>query len=628
MTTQTQQHPYPELVAGEDIPPAGAPSWLARLTLIVVSIILLTNLVAALGVAGYQIYYDGLIFPGVSVWGIDLSGMTPEQAVEALTGQFHYPQTVTITFRDGPNVWPLTAEELGVQFDVYRTVQAAYEVGRNPSLVESLRQQAAAWREGVVISPVIVYDQAVADRYLQQIAAQINQPVMDATVRLEGLQAVTTPGQVGRQVDVAATLLELGNLITTLRSGEVPIVVAETPPQIVSADDVAATINTILSSDLEVYIETPLQGDPGPWIATRESLAAMLIIDRAANPDGSGAHYVVQLNEGQLTSFLDPLIAPLARDPVNARFVFNDNTRQLEVLAPSRDGRRLDVPATIQLINQQVSAGEHRVPLVFQTLPPEVPDTATAEQLGITELISSATTYFGGSGAGRRANIQVAASRFHGLVIAPGEQFSFNHYLGDVSPETGFEKALIIYNGRTIEGVGGGVCQVSTTAFQAAFYAGFPINERWPHAYRVAYYERGEGAGMDATVYAPLVDMRFTNDTPYYLLIETYVDTANATLTFRFYSTSDGRTVQKDGPYITNIVPHGPPLYEENAELSPGQSRQVDFAVDGADVTVYRTVYRDGQVLYEDTFFSQYIPWQAVYQVAPGYIPPGAARVP
>ena len=82
--------------------------------------------------------------------------------------------------------------------------------------------------------------------------------------------------------------------------------------------------------------------------------------------------------------------------------------------------------------------------------------------------------------------------------------------------------------------------------------------------------------------------------------------------------------VEKEGPIITNVVPHGPPLYEENPDLSPGQTKQVDYAVDGADVTVYRTVYRDGEVLYQDTFLSQYVPWQAIYQVAPGYAPSGA----
>jgi vancomycin resistance protein YoaR len=137
----------------------------------------------------------------------------------------------------------------------------------------------------------------------------------------------------------------------------------------------------------------------------------------------------------------------------------------------------------------------------------------------------------------------------------------------------------------------------------------------------VSYYEYGEGAGMDATVYSPLVDFRFLNDTPHHLLIETVTNTQNSTLTFKFYSTSVGRTVNKIGPRIANITPHEETQYEESAELAPGQRRQVEWAVDGADVTVTRQVFRDGQLEQEDHFFSHYLPWNAVIQVAPGELP-------
>lgn len=621
MTTQTHQ----QSLAAPNTGGNKVYLWLGRITLIVVSIIVLSNLIAALVVAGYQIYYDGMIFPGISVWGVDLGGMKPEEAAQVLEGRFDYPQNATITFRDGETTWPVTAGELGVQFDAARTVQAAYEVGRNPNFLTSVRQQVIAWRDGIVISPVIVYDQRAAEAIVSQIVSTINRPSLDATVEIQGVQAVTTPGQIGRQVDLEPTLAALQGLITSLQSGEVEVFVTETPPRVLSAEDAAGTINTILSGDLEVFIETPEGNDPGPWTATRESLAEMIRIDLVEGGDGTSS-YTVRLDEGQLNAFLQPLAPVLEREAHDARFDFDPNTGGLTVLAASAEGRTLDVPATMQLINQKAAVGEHRVPLVFETVEPSVPDTATAEDLGITELIASSTTYFAGSSQERRANIQTAASRFDGVVVPPGGEFSFNEHLGDVSVETGFEQALIIFNGRTIEGVGGGVCQVSTTAFQAAFYAGFPINERWPHGYWVGYYDSGEGKGMDATVYSPLVDLRFTNDTPYYLLIETSTDLSSLTTSFRFYSTSDGRTVQKDGPYVDNVVPHGPALYEENASLSPGTMRQVDYAVDGFDSTVYRSVYRDGELLYQDTFFSQYMPWQAVYQVAPGEIPAGAER--
>jgi vancomycin resistance protein YoaR len=605
------------------MPESGA--LMARVTLVVVSTLILVNLVAALAIAGFQIYYDGVIYPGVRVWDVDLSGMTPDEAQQALEGRFTYPTAATITFRDGTNVWPITAGELGVQFDLSRTVQAAYEVGRHPDLFTGLRQQVAAWQEGVVVSPVIVYDQRLADALLQQIASQINQPAVDATIQLNGIEVITTPSQIGREVDVNATLNDLGGLITSLNSGEVAIHVVESEPQVVDISATALTLNTLFNSDLDLYIENPLPGDAGPWTANRASLANMVILElvpSASDPDHM--EYAVRLDENQLSAMVAPLADDLYVAPISALFEWDDALSDIVPITASSVGRELNVEASVANLASVPQTGTHQVPLVFNTLEPDYADTVIGIDLGITEMVSSATTYFAGSSQSRHANVEEAASRFNGIIIKPGQTFSFNEYLGDVSEETGFEEALIIFNGRTIPGVGGGVCQVSSTAFQAAFYAGFPIIERLPHGYRVGYYEVGEGAGMDATVYWPLVDMKFINDTDYHLLIETAVDHPKSQLTFRFYSTSDGRSVVKDGPYITNIVPHGPPIYEENSELAPGQVKKVDYAVDGADVTVHRTVYRNGAILYQDTFLSQYIPWQAIYQVAPGYTPTGS----
>lgn len=619
MATKTREQLLTERHIGG--PGAFRSPWLPRFTLIAVSILILSNLVAALMVAGYQIYYDGMIYPGVTVWGVDLSGMSEEEAKAALEGRFTYPETTVITFRDSANIWPMTAGDLGVAFDIDRTVQTAYEVGRHPHLMTGLRQQAAAWQEGVVIPPVIVYDQIKAERYLAQIAAQIEQPALDASLTVQDLRATSVPGQVGRHIDMAATLEGVGRQIATLQSGEVPLVIVETQPRILNADDAAATINNMLEADMEVYIADPLLGDPGPWFASREAMADMLVVERRPTADGSADEYVLSLNEEQLYTFLEPLAPTLAHEPSSARFRWVAAGSEIEPIVASQAGRALNIPLTIAKINEVALSGGHSAPLVFDVIEPDVTESATGADLGITELVASATTYFAGSGAGRQTNIATAASRFNGLVILPEEEFSFNRYLGDVSEEEGFEKAFIIYNGRTIEGVGGGVCQVSTTVFQAAFYAGLPILERYPHGYRVSYYEVGEGAGMDATVFSPIVDFRFRNDTPYHLLIEVVFDRSRATLTFNFYSTGDGRTVQKSGPTISNIVPHGPPIYEENPAIPPGTVKKVDYAVDGADVTVYRTVYRDGQVLHQDTFYSQYVPWQEVYHVAPGYAP-------
>jgi vancomycin resistance protein YoaR len=607
------------------LPAAPSRQMTARLALVLGSALILLALAVMLVAGGYQLAHRGTIFPGVSAWGTDLSEMTPAQAQAALQGKFVYPETATFTFIYQDRTWQATAAELGVRFDGMRTVQEAYSVGRRRNLIRSLREQLAAWRRGVTVSPVVVYDQSQAEDFVRSIAAQVDRPAVDATLSINGVEVTTTASQIGREVDVAATLGALAGPIASLQGGEVQLTVNETQPAIADATDAALVAQRVLSDEVLLYIEDEYArpGDRGPWVASPEALAEMLIIERVPGDDGA-QRYNVRLNDAQIQGFLEPLSAELAADPVDARFIFDEGTRELELIQSSQVGRTLNVPASIQLINQSVLDGEKRIPLVFDTQPPAIADDATAAELGITELISSATTYFAGSSEARRLNIATAASRFHGLIVKPGETFSFAKYLGEVSPETGYEEALIIYAGRTIGGVGGGVCQVSTTAFQAAFYAGYPIDERWPHGYRVGYYETGEGVGMDATVFAPIVDFRFTNDTPYHLLIETYTNREAATVTWKFYSTSDRRTVSKDGPYISNIVRHKGPLYEVNPDLRPGTRKQVDYAADGADVTVYRTVYREGLVLYQDTFTSHYLPWRAVYQVPPGEVPPGA----
>jgi vancomycin resistance protein YoaR len=283
------------------------------------------------------------------------------------------------------------------------------------------------------------------------------------------------------------------------------------------------------------------------------------------------------------------------------------------------------VEASFDSIKSKILAGEHEAVLEISYIDPAAADTMTGAELGITELVHAETSYFYGSSAERVQNIQAASSKFHGLLIAPGETFSMANALGDISLENGYAEALIIYGGQTIQGIGGGVCQVSTTLFRTVFFAGFPIVERHSHAYRVSYYEKVAGnkrdnnlAGLDATVYVPIVDFKFTNDTPHWLLMETYVNPSYSSLQWKFYSTSDGRTMDWKTSGVTNVVKAPKPLYRENPDLPQGEVKQVDWSADGADVTVQRWVYRDGTTIIEDTIRTYYKPWQAIYEYGPG----------
>ena len=569
---------------------------------------------------GFQLFYAGRIFPGVSVAGVDLSGLTPSDAAVKLNQALSYPIMGKVLFKDGEKAWMATPAQLGMVFDPSSSALTAYRLGRRGGLFGALADQIHARGRGVSVPPVIVFDQRVAFQYLSQMASQINQPMMEASLNVNGTTVDAQPGQVGRELKIDATLIYLAAQLQTFTDGEVPLVVQEVQPQILDVSAQADAARQILSQPLTLTIPNAAQGDSGPFIYTPEILANMILPQRVQNGDQQGVQVV--LNPKGLRDLLTPVKTQVDRLPVDAKFIFNDGTRQLDLMADSKVGRSLDIDASIKAINEAIGRGEHSVPLVINEAQPRVPATATAQELGITELIHEETSYFYGSGSARIQNIEAASKQFLGILVAPGETFSMGEHLGDVSLDNGFAEALIIYGGRTIKGVGGGVCQVSTTLFRAAFNAGFPVVERTPHAYRVSYYEQNASgsvdtrlAGLDATVYFPLVDFKFTNDTPYWLLMETYM--GNGSLTWKFYSTSEGRSVTYDTTGVTNVKPAPSPLFEENPELKKNEMKQVDWAANGADVTVTRTVWKNGAVYFQDTFSTHYEPWQAICQYGP-----------
>lgn len=300
--------------------------------------------------------------------------------------------------------------------------------------------------------------------------------------------------------------------------------------------------------------------------------------------------------------------------------LFEYHNGRVQSFRPSKDGQQLNreqARAEFAKAVAQLSASEqptlYKIALSVTPLAPDV-STGNANSLGIKELIGKGYSVFGGSIPGRIHNVALAASKFHGVLIPPGEEISFNRIVGDISAATGYQAAYIIKNGRTVLGDGGGVCQVSSTLFRAALNSGLPIVERHAHAYRVHYYEDGGfKAGLDATVFSPSVDLRIKNDTPAHILIQTKTDTQNLNLSIEFYGTSDGRKAEIYNHTVGGIVAPPPPLYQDDPTLPNGVVKQVDFSAWGAFASFQYRVTRGGDVLQDTKFTSSYRPWQAVY---------------
>ena len=585
---------------------------------------LLGMVVAGLGLAflfliGTRVAYADRALPGVSAAGITVAGMTEPEIELALGQALSYSQTGTVMLRDGSQHWVATPGDLGVVIDIPSMADKALAVGREGGPLLQISDLFAAWSSGVEIPAVVLFDQRTGAEYLSRLAAAVDQPQLEATLGVNGVEVVMRPGQIGRRLEIAENLAALAPAFSELHDTELPLMVEETAPIVLDATEQGQIAAKILRAPLTMTAE-----GAGPWVLERETLAAMLRFNLVEGE----RQYQVGLDLGVLYAFLEPLAPELERTPENARFIFNDETRGLDLLAEAVVGRTLDIPGSIEAVNRGLVAGNHEIALVFDLDQPQVGSDATAAALGITEEVSVVSSYFAGSSPERLHNIATAAAPFHGLLIAPGETLSMAEILGDISLDTGYAEALIIYGDRTIKGVGGGVCQVSTTLFRTAFSGGFGIEERHPHAYRVGYYEQGPGSpgpGFDATVFVPLVDFKFTNDTPYWLLSETYI--YGTQLLWKFYSTADGRQVQISSPQISDKVEAPKPLYRENPDLDEGEIKQVDFEVDGMDVVVSRTVTRGGEVLHKDTIKTHYIPWRAIYEYGPGTDLPDDANI-
>ena len=622
----------PKRVKKNQAPTRRIPAWLLRLGLALAFALIGLMVATTVIVAGYNVLYRDKIHRGVHVRHLDLGGMNRSAAQAVLTDYFAELSQKPWELRDGQRTWKVTPAALGVRLDAKATTDAAFAVGRAGSLGWNLGEQIRSASQGVQIAPVVLYDEAAARRYFAGLAEEIEQPLRDASLIIDGLQVHEIKPQVGRRLDIETTLTTLTQAVKQLEESEIDLVIVETLPRLIDATIARDRANVMISQPLTLVAEssaiistTAETAPASPWQLSREELAAMLIISEDPVGDDS-ALLKVTLDQDKLRTFLAPISQVISRTATNARFIFNDDTHQLEVIAPSSDGLELDVEATINRINERAAGTEREVPLVLNVIPAEFNESLTAEALGISELIASDTSYFAGSSAGRMNNVQIAASKFHGIIIKSGETFSFNQWLGEVSEEEGYDESLIIFGNETIPDVGGGVCQVSSTAFGAAFWAGFPITERWAHAYRVGYYEQGgRPLGMDATVYSPLVDLKFVNDLPHPLLIETYVNLSKHSLTFKFYSTGNGRTVEMEDATVSDVIEHGDPIYKEDPDLEPGEIEQIEWATDGMTAVITRAVHdgTTGEVVKRQEFKSKFRPWDAVYLVGPGTEVPG-----
>lgn len=526
-----------------------SPRWVRLATGIAVMAVIL--------VASFEVVYAGKVMPGVSADGVDVSGLSRDDALARITDKTDEYDGEVVTIAYGDSTLTIPVRSLNTQYDTHRAADLAYEYGHTGNLYTRIRQQARALIGRSTSFAAYSYDDSALAPYLTQLADSVVTPVENAALSFNDDQAQVTPAQSGTRLDLGRLATLISDALGATSTANVTAPVYQLQPDLATDPlrSASAQINTYLSGPLTISYngidQTVDQNSLISWIqvgpaATKPFLQSLKLEDLYPLP----ASAAISLNQSAIKDYVANLAHGIDQTPQNATLAM-DASNQLQVIAPSRTGIEVDQAKAVADISASLNkpATDRNISLSTKIVPAPVNEDNLAS-LGITQLISEGETYFPGSPADRLINVRAGAKRFNDVLLSPGEQFSFGKLLGDVGPETGYVPELVIDGNHEDYQYGGGLCQVSTTAFRAALLAGLPIDERVNHAFAISYYTWPYGVpGVDATIYYPQVDFKFTNDTGHYILIQTIMNGVD--LKFDFYGTKTKQGVIRGPQFVT-----------------------------------------------------------------------------
>ncbi len=543
---------------------------------------------------------------GTTIAGIDVGGLSRGDALRVLTARAAAVEEKPLIFTAGGQRFGLTASQLGVVSNWRGAVSAATDGGFAP-----VRGYKRLWRRLVgndVTPKVEAYDAGVAYK-IGQIATAIDRKGIDAKLVRKGLSIQVAAEQPGRRLDrAAAAPIVIEALAGFDRSAKVVLPVEATAPGVGAGElaDAAAKARTALSAPIR------LTSGATRWRVPRWRIASLLQLPAAGKTD-------VAIAGGEAEAYLERLAATVARKPEDAHFQVTASGAI--AIKPSEPGLALDLAATAEAIAAAAFSVVDRTAELVVSVAQPARTTEVARGMGIESVVSSYTTTYGGT-PGRLNNVQLVAKLIDGTLIKPGGTFSFNQTTGERTVAKGFQEAPVIINGELRNGLGGGICQVSTTVFNAAFEGGLPIDRRANHALYIDHYP----LGRDATVNYPDLDLQFSNDTDHWLLLRTFV--GSGSLTVNLYGTPVDRRVEATAEPLRVTGPV-PVKETDDPTLAKGKRAVEEFGTPARSTSVHRLVYdKNGKLLYDDTWRSYYVGEPSLVRVGtkPAKKKPGAKK--
>lgn len=536
---------------------------------------------------------------------VDLGGLSPDQAGRVLARAAALGLKQPVSVSHGTTRIFLIPEDAGIALDDDATLRVVRAAAGGASRWGSVMQQLHFSRRVTIVEPVFaVSDRAAWDRAMDDVALAFERLPSDARLVLGDEGPRVVEGHDGRVLDRPA--MEQALLAAVARAPtRVQAPVSAIRPEVTTAQAAAAmgSAQAAFSAPVELYY----QGTMFPL--SSHDLSGMAAVDAA----GVSAGHPLTFDTPAARALLEERLGVLESPPVDAVIRPARDGKGFAV-TPGKDGTVVEWEGLIAGLERAALTADRRyVPIPTAIAPPRL-TTFDAEQLGARRKIASFTTYFGADNTARDNNIHQVASMLDGRILRPGETFSFNKTVGPRTRAAGYDEAPVIRDGVLTSGVGGGICQVSTTLFNAVFFAGLPIVERHPHSFYIDHYP----IGRDATVSYGGADFKFRNDSDHVLLISAAADETSVEVSLAA-AVWDRRVTYTTSPFRDLTPPASSeqaPRRLRDPELAAGQTVPVEPGIAGRTVDVARTVTRaDGAVLFTDRFESVYGPKDYVVRV-------------
>ena len=569
---------------------------------------------AAIGVAA-----AGAILPGVSVGGVELSGLSPAAAADRLNTDLPSLSVGEAVLVVGDAKATVGYDEIGRGYETQAMVDAAFGIGRNGNPLADGLERLRSLANPVTL-PVLVhaYDPDALERASAEIAERFTTPAVDAAVIANGATYEVTPSVSGVVLEAAAVRATLAAGLDSTDPADVRLEITPTLVQpTVTTDAAEAVAGAARSTVVALALEIPgAAADEEALAFSPETIASWL----SFGPD-YGEAFAIQVDEAAVAAAVSGLVESVDQSPVNAQITVAAGGG-LGGVIPGQDGRALDVEATQEALLAAIEsrgngAAIGSLALAVNVTEPAISTAAAEAVLPQMQMISSWTTYYvPGEGNGWGNNINIPAFDIDGKNLAPGEEFSFWGSVGPFTVERGFMYGGAIINGRSTQGVaiGGGVCSTSTTIFNAALRAGLQMGIRLNHFYYIDRYPDG----LDATVSIIddwAQDMTFVNDTDNPIVVRGFG--GNGSVTFQIWSVPLNRSVVIT-PAVTSNHRRAGDTSVVDPTMAPGTARRVEYPHDGHDVSRSRYVYdAAGNLLHDDYYFSSYATVTGITVVGP-----------